>query len=335
MLVPLSAIVHLLVSLNLLSHQRLTAPNTTLHERFEQLQRTVGGKVGVVALHMESGVHVALNSTSIFPMQSVCKLPIAIALLRRVERGEIHLDDSLAFRQSDVRFQYSPLSQQYPHGGGRITVRQVVQFTIGSDGAASDIALRLSGGPRAVTHMLDSLGIHGIRIDRPELLLQADYIGLKQLPAADMWSSAALEEARATVPLERRRLALQRYLHDPRDTATPDALAKLWCIFYQGKALRPEMTALLADLLERYSPNQTRVSALLPIGTRVLQKTGTSGTSEGVTGTINTSALITLPHNQGHLVFVVCIKRATATPATADSAIAQVARAAYDTFVRD
>ena len=51
------------------------------------------GVAGVAAQDMDSGVQVLLNPDAPFPMASTYKIPIAIALLSKVDAGELSLED--------------------------------------------------------------------------------------------------------------------------------------------------------------------------------------------------------------------------------------------------
>uniref|UniRef100_A0ACD5H150 Serine hydrolase n=2 Tax=Desertifilaceae TaxID=1969992 RepID=A0ACD5H150_9CYAN len=72
-----------------------------------------------------------------------------------------------------------------------------------------------------------------------------------------------------------------------------------------------------------------RIKGLLPEGTVVAHKTGTSGTVEGVTAATNDVGLVTLANGR-HLAIAVFVSDSTADQATREAAIAQIARAAWD-----
>src|SRR6266496_3547651 len=63
--------------------------NDELRSQVEQITSAARGRVGVAALVLESGESVSLNPDEHFPMQSVYKLPIAMALLHQVNAGRI------------------------------------------------------------------------------------------------------------------------------------------------------------------------------------------------------------------------------------------------------
>lgn len=66
-----------------------------LRDRIEQVSRTDQGRVGVSATVLETEESVSLNGNQRFPMQSVYKLPITMAVLAQVDRGNLKLDQKI------------------------------------------------------------------------------------------------------------------------------------------------------------------------------------------------------------------------------------------------
>ncbi len=71
------------------------------------------------------------------------------------------------------------------------------------------------------------------------------------------------------------------------------------------------------------------MKGLLPEGTIVAHKTGTSGTRKGITAATNDIGIITLP-NKRHLAIAVFVSDSPADEATRERVIAKIARAAWD-----
>jgi beta-lactamase class A len=72
-----------------------------------------------------------------------------------------------------------------------------------------------------------------------------------------------------------------------------------------------------------------RIKGLLPAGTVVAHKTGSSGTVNGLTAATNDVGLITLPNGK-HLAVAVFVSDSTANDAAREEVIARVARATWD-----
>src|SRR5262249_28343385 len=80
--------------------------NAPLHEDVErqlaELERSVGGRVGVLAVETGSGARVARRSNERFAMCSTFKIVLVAALLSLVERGEASLDERVPFSAADL-----------------------------------------------------------------------------------------------------------------------------------------------------------------------------------------------------------------------------------------
>src|SRR5207248_5803520 len=92
-------------------------PFPRLPSQFEKIAPAAKGRVGVAAQLLESGETADLHGDEHFPMHSVYKLPISMAVLQRVDRGELKLDQQVKVEPSDfVRTgMYSPVRDKYPH----------------------------------------------------------------------------------------------------------------------------------------------------------------------------------------------------------------------------
>jgi beta-lactamase class A len=60
-----------------------------LQSQFEKIAPVAEGRVGVAAQLIESGETADLHGEEHFPTHSVYKLPISMAVLQRVDRGEL------------------------------------------------------------------------------------------------------------------------------------------------------------------------------------------------------------------------------------------------------
>src|SRR2546423_13601301 len=95
-----------------------TPSTESLRSRVEQIARAAQGRVGATATVLETGESVALQGDKRFPMQSVYKLPIGMAVLNQVDRGTLKLEQKIQVRRSDFvsSGQHSPIRDQHPHG---------------------------------------------------------------------------------------------------------------------------------------------------------------------------------------------------------------------------
>ncbi|MEP6690051.1 MAG: class A beta-lactamase [Gemmatimonadaceae bacterium] len=314
------------------------APDTSLARLGAELRRAAaesGGTMGASVLHLESGARIAIRGAERFPMQSTYKVAIAMQLLHRAELGQLSLDSSVRILASDLRLGRSPLADSMPHGGGTRTVRQLVELMVAeSDNTASDLVMKLAGGPAAVTARLRALGVSGVRVDRQEGDLALDFFGVRHAPPEREWTRARLDSLATAVPAAERRRSLERYLADPRDTATPDGEVALLRSLWSGAALDAAQTGWLLAVMTRSRGGERRLQAGVPPATPVAHKTGTSGVTGGVHACVNDAGIITLPGSRGHVVVAVFVKRSTRAQPQIERAIADVARAVYEHWMR-
>src|ERR1044071_2533748 len=74
-----------------------------LESEITRLAKSAGGTLGIRAINVESGRTISFNGSERFPMASTYKVPIAIQLLSRVDRGEVKLDQMVELKPSDIR----------------------------------------------------------------------------------------------------------------------------------------------------------------------------------------------------------------------------------------
>ncbi|MEP7125195.1 MAG: class A beta-lactamase [Byssovorax sp.] len=310
---------------------------TALAPVFAQAEKEAGGYLGAAVLHVESGERATYHGRESFPMQSVFKLPLAIDVLARVDAGELRLDEIIHIRPIDVRpGPPNALADELPPGGGDRTLLDLVErILVSSDNTAADTLLERIGGPAKVTARLRGFGVTGIDVSRSEAELMMDFCGVTVTPPRDTWTvegiRAAIRAANLAAPGARSR-ALKRYLDDARDTATPEAMAYLLVRVHQQDLLKKASAARLVSILERVGTGKDRLRGLLPVGTTVAHKTGTSDETDDITATTNDAGIITLPGGAGHLIVAAFLADARGDDAARAHAIALVARAAYDHY---
>jgi beta-lactamase class A len=305
-----------------------------LNTEIERLAAISEGTVGVAIVHLESGRSLYLNKSERFPMASTFKVPVAIEVLHRVDQGDFTLDSMITIQPGDLHPGSGTLTNLFDNPGVVLSVRNLMELMLRiSDNSAADLMLRAAGGSDAVNARMKALGVTGVRVDRPTVRLIADYIGIPTLESDDVPPAKFRELARA-VPDSINQIAATKFEDDPRDTSTPEGMAKLLQAVWQGKALSKTNTDLLIDIMRRCLTGDARIKGILPPNTVVAHKTGTLGGGRNVegAGTQNDVGVIELPNGAGHLVTVVFVKGEDDSE-RGEKAIAQISRAAYDYFV--
>jgi beta-lactamase class A len=303
-----------------------------LEQEIARLTALSGGKLGVYAQHIESGKSVSQLPQEKFPMASSYKIPIAVELLTKVDSGKYSLDQMIEVRFEDLHPGSGLLSERFnwpgvKNPGVALSIRSLLELMLLiSDNSATDICLRLAGGPGAVNACMKRWGINGIRVDRPTAWLIADFLGI-YFPVDQPWQRIAFDSLSKKPTVEEQKASAQKFDEDPRDTSTPKAMADLLLMIYSKPLLKPESQHLLLDIMKRCETGQGRLKGSLPPATEVLHKTGTIGM------TTNDVGIITLPGDAGHVVIAVFVKSSTKEIPDRERAIAEVTRAIHDYYI--
>jgi beta-lactamase class A len=305
---------------------------------FARAEAEAQGHLGAAVLHLESGERASYHGGERFPMQSVFKMPLAIDILARVDAGELRLDETIHIRPIDIRpGPPNALADELPPtGGDRPLLDLLERILLISDNTAADTLLARIGGPSKVTARLRGLGINDIDVSRSEAELMMDLCGVATYPPRDTWTVEGIREAVRSadraVPGARSK-ALPTYLADPRDTATPEAMASLLArVHRRDLLLKKESAERLVAILERVQTGKNRLKGLLPPGTIVAHKTGGSDEVDGITATANDAGIITLPGGAGHVIVVAFLAGSHGNEEARNHAIAQLGRAVFDHY---
>jgi beta-lactamase class A len=284
------------------------------------------GVVGVAAWRLDgTGPRILVNADQQFPMASTFKVPIACTVLSQVDQGRLKLDQLIPV-DPNMMVESEGLADTFRHPGVSVSVENLLELMLTvSDNTATDTLEKLVGGPAVVTQWVRSQGISGLRVDRDTAGLIRDFYGLPPGPSFPDSLAAGLK---ANPNLEDKGDKPDpAFDDDPRDTATPVAMAELLQRIYTGKALSPASTNLLREIQERNTTGKARIRARLPDGTVVAEKTGTIG------GTVNNVGVITLPGNAGKLIVAIFIKKSSKPVEDRERVIADIARALYDYYL--
>jgi len=119
-----------------------------------------------------------------------------------------------------------------------------------------------------------------------------------------------------------------------RNWATPEASVALLRALNERRAgLSESAQGLLLKFMTESKPGQKRLKGLLPAGTAVAHKTGSSGTDKGVTAATNDIGIITLPTGR-RVAIAVFVSESPADEATREGVIAKIAKAVYEAVSR-
>ncbi len=279
------------------NHDSLKVQNhDSLRKTITQIAQDAKGTVCVSIENLEMGDTLSFNGSHHSPMQSVFKFPIALAILNMVDKGTLSLEQKIHVTKEDLSDTetMSPMRDKLSGNDTSVTLHELLNYMVTeSDNIACDILLEKAGGPKQVEDFIHDLGAKQIAIAASE----------KEMHHDDKLQYLSWCEAKE--------------------------MTHLLKLFYTGKCLSPSSTDFLRKMMEGTQTSAKRFRALLPKGTVVADKTGTSGTLHGIAAATNDAGIITLPNGK-HLIVTVFVTDSKADFNTRETVIARIAKAAYD-----
>ncbi|PJD93989.1 MAG: serine hydrolase [Legionella sp.] len=301
--------------------------------------------LGITAIHIEHNKKIAHNSAQRFFMASTIKVPIAIALLHRVDQKKEALNRVIKMDTKNSVPGSGNLHYVFEKKTLNMSLQQILKhMLVHSDNSASDTVLKAVNGPQYVTQYMYALGFKNMVISRSilEMLLDTNHVDhalLKQHRPVFSW-----QKIFNSVPLSQKAASWQKFQKDYRDTTTPDEMARLLVKLQKQQILSASSTQLIMSIMEQCRTGRSRIKGLLPSYVKVAHKTGTWSIDEpgyiryaGAKNLYRFASdvgVITLPNNKGHVAIAVYVKSQSASDYPRSRSIALASRAIYDYFMQ-
>lgn len=225
------------------------------------------------------------------PVMSVFKMHLAVAVLQKMQREGTSLDTKLAVPQEDWDLEtWSPLRAKYRGQAVSLSLRELLSSSVSlSDNITTDVLIDYLGGMPA---------------------LQEAMAGRAVLQVNEAEMTADIENCR-------------------RNLATPASVVDVLRDLRAGKLLNAEYQDFLGDLLIATNTGANKIRALLPPGTIVGNKTGSSGRdAKGLKIADNDAGFIILPDGRT-LYLCVFVTDASCSDAACAAHIARIALELY------
>lgn len=273
---------------------QLNAQNDDLKTNIENILKTKKARVGV-AITVKNET-VIINNDFHYPMQSVFKFPIALAVLSQADRGKFSLDQKIIITKKDLLPEtWSPIRDKYPDGT-TLTLSEIIEYTVSqSDNNGCDILLRLIGGSDSAESFLKRNHFENISIKANEEEMHRD------------WDT--------------------QY----RNWTTPAAMNDILRAAYYNAdhLLSVNSHEFIWRVMTETTTGPKRLKGQLPENTIVAHKTGSSGSKDGFSPATNDVGVIILPDQQ--VIFIsVLVADSKETPETNEKIISDIAKLAWD-----
>ncbi len=293
----LTALLLLLIT----SCQTLNNRTDSLRDKIEQIVSDKKAVVGVSIIGNNGKDTISLHGDRRFPMQSVFKFHIALAVLSEVDKGKLSLDQTIEISKDDLLPEdfWSPLRDENPKGG-TFTIKRLIQYSVShSDNTACDILIRLIGKPKTVEEYFKKNNIQDIQITFNEEEMQAKWENM-----FENWT-------------------------------TPKTASETLKMFYENKnnLLSKSSYDFFWKTNKETTTGKNRIKGQLPEGTIVAHKTGWSGTNKetGITAAVNNIGIVFLQNGE-YFIISVFVSESKEDFDTNEKIIADIAKATYDFY---
>ena len=286
------------LTLSLVLQNLAFAQLANLKHDIETISEEAKGIVGVGIMDLKTGEKILLNEDHQFPMQSVFKFPLGMAVMDQVDKGKLSLNQKIHVSKKDLNPKtWSPLQKKYPEGDVDVTIEDLLKYTLSqSDNNGCDILFRLVGGPVQVDKYVKGLGVKEMNIVATEEEMSKS------------WDVQYTNWCR------------------------PSGMLKLLDVFYKSHKLSKNSTGFLMKLLTETTTGPNRMKGLLPAKAVVAHKTGTSGTNAaGILAAANDAGIMILPNGKP-IAVVVYVSETRVDEKTRDGIIAKITKAAWDYY---
>ena len=257
--------------------------------------------VGVSIIGSKGEDTLSINGNRHFPMQSVFKFHIALAVLSEVDKGKLKLDQKIEVKKEDLlpKDAWCPLRDENPNGG-LFTIAKLIQYSVSqSDNLACDILIKLIGTPKTVENYFKMNGIVELKITFNEKIMQEKWENMFQ-----NWT-------------------------------TPIAASQTLKLFYDNKnnLLSKSSYDFFWQTNKETTTGENRLRGKLPLETIVAHKTGSSGVNEetGITAAVNDIGIVFLPNGE-YFIISVFVTESKENSETNEKIIADIAKATYDFY---
>jgi len=289
---------YILILIFVLVNSSLYSQTESLRSKIEDILSNKQAKVGVSVNGFNDNDTLTINGNEHFPMQSVFKFHLALAILNLVEQGKYTLSQTFYIPGFVLRQNtWSPFRDKYPEGNVIVTLEELLGYTVSqSDNNTCDILFKLAGGTTEVNNYIHSIGMDDVSIAATE---------------EEMSEGKDVQFTNWTSPLCATRLLVK----------------------FNNNEIVPNMYDYLWKVMTETTTGPKRLKGLLPEGTVVAHKTGTSDTNdEGITAAVNDIGIVVLPDGRRYSI-AVFVSNSRESFEVNESIIAEVSKVVYDYFL--
>ncbi len=241
----------------------------TLQKNINNILKNKRMKAGI-SVKIDDKFVFALNGNDSFPLMSVFKFYVALAVFDSMDRNGIDLDRIIDVHRDDIRENtYSPMREKYGIRPLKISIKELVNYAIAySDNNACDILIGYVGGVKNVNNYIKNLGI-----DNFEIVVDENDMDMDEK---------------------------NQYLN----RSTPNSLTNLIELFYKKSLFSRRYKDFLIQTMIKTNTGQNKIKGLLPNNVVVGHKTGSSSRINGVKIADNDAGFVVLENGKVYFLSI-------------------------------
>lgn len=227
-------------------------------------------KAGISFYSFTNGDTLSINGDDFFPMQSVFKFHIGLAILNKADKGELNIEDKILIKKEDLKENtWSPIREINPEGNFSLTIAELLSYSVSeSDNNACDILIEIAGGTEQIQKYFDDIGLKDFYIVATEYEMHRD------------WETQF------------------------RNKTTPKSSTEIIKKIYSDNLFSKKSFDFLYKIMTETKTGQKRIKEQLPEGSIIGHKTGTSGKNDGIIAAVNDIAFISLPNGFKYILSI-------------------------------
>lgn len=305
-------------------------------QKIKHLEKENHIKIGVSAIHIESGRFFHYRQDESFKMGSSSKLPKAIYFLKLVSEGKLSLSQMVELEPQDLVLGSGLMGYYLTYPKLSISLHNLLEPMMAiSCNTSSDAILRVIGGPKAVDDYLKANGFKNIHVNSSFFDLYVATSAMETIPPKETWTLQKWKEWIRQAPVEKRIKATKEFYASKNDTTTPRDMTRLLIDLFNGSLLGEEYSTLLLETMQRCKEDR-RIRKAVPAHIKIAHKTGTwyERFGKGAQwGSLSDTGIIYLPGEGGHIALSIYTdsSKVSCTGVHCDQ-IAKVAKLIYNEF---
>lgn len=269
-----------------------------LEKELKTVTKSFKATIGVAVIKDNKTVAL-LNNNVRYPLMSVFKFHVAVAVLHKMASQHKTLSDSLLIEPKDIRENtYSPLREVVPRGKNfKLSFSTLLYYNIAlSDNNACDILINYVGSINNIQNLMNRIGLTHLNLTQTESAMHENLMNCYH-----NWS-------------------------------TPLSMAQCLNKVYEGNILNDKYKQFLFNTMLTTATGLDKIKAGLPAGTPVAHKTGSSDRLPSGIMIGDNDAAIILPHSKNRYYLVVFIKNSRESTQANHDIIAQISHIVYKYF---